>query len=327
MVTIGAQWQPLGQTCDILLTKGIFLGMATTRAIAPPVPPSYFQRVIRSSHDRFWNCQADSFVHNLPLVIMYSGYSLWPTNHSFERARSDIFAVELVVGGNADLQQDTRHMVVSPGEAFLLHKGHRHRFSTGPAGRLNKRMVVIEGIMLEIVLRSLGLESIDVVRLERPGRLAGLIKQVNRLSGSRGENYMWQLSLLAYEILLELAKNVLYLEVPTSVSLALNYMNRNVEKNLTLPEIAARSGVSMYHFSRLFQKSMKTPPMTFFHRQKMTFARNLLANSTLLVKEIAALLGYDDPFYFSAQFTRYEGVSPRAYRSRHRQTWWAPGEQ
>lgn len=289
--------------------------------------PDYYNRVIRSTYDCFWNSQPDAVVHNLPLVIMYSGYSVWPPGHAFERARSDIFAVELVVGGGAEMTQGGRKHTVVPGQAFLLHKAQSHRFATGQAGRLAKRMVVIEGIMLEIVLRALELESTDVITLQHPGRLAQLIKQANRLSGNRGENCMWQISLLAYEILLELAKNRLYKDLPTSVALALNFMSSNIESNLSLADIARRSGLSVFHFSRLFHKSMNTPPMTFFHRQKMAFARNLLANSTLLVKEIAAILGYDDPLYFSAQFTKSEGISPRAFRERQRGSWWSPSEE
>jgi len=293
----------------------------------PHTLPDYYSRAIRSGADTFWNCQADSFIHNLPLVIMYCGHSTWPADHYYERKVSDVFVVEMVTAGNAILKQGTRTFTVNPGEVFLLRKGEYHRFTTGPAGFLHKRMAIIDGIMLDIVLRSLGLEEMDVVRLEHPGRLAGLLRRSNRLLGSREENYMWEVSLLAYEILLEIGRNTLYRDIPTSVSLALNYMNRHVEKNLTLADIAKRSGLSVFHFSRLFSKSMKTPPMTFFQRQKMTFARNLLANSTLQVKEIAAILGYQDPWYFTAQFTKYEGMPPREYRKGHRGVWAAPQER
>jgi AraC family transcriptional regulator, transcriptional activator of pobA len=56
------------------------------------------------------------------------------------------------------------------------------------------------------------------------------------------------------------------------------------------------------------------PPFHVFHRQKIAFAKNLLADTSLLVKEIAALLGFEDPFYFSAQFRKHVGLSPRTYQ-------------
>ncbi|MBD3243763.1 MAG: AraC family transcriptional regulator, partial [Chitinivibrionales bacterium] len=36
------------------------------------------------------------------------------------------------------------------------------------------------------------------------------------------------------------------------------------------------------------------------------------------------VLGFDDPFYFSAQFRKHAGMSPRAYRDAHRMSWQAP---
>jgi AraC-like DNA-binding protein len=46
----------------------------------------------------------------------------------------------------------------------------------------------------------------------------------------------------------------------------------------------------------------------------MDSARYLLTYRGQSVKETAAALGYDDPLYFSKQFRRSAGVSPRAYR-------------
>jgi AraC family transcriptional regulator, arabinose operon regulatory protein len=63
------------------------------------------------------------------------------------------------------------------------------------------------------------------------------------------------------------------------------------------------------------------------HRQKIAFAKNLLSDTTLLVKEIAAILGFEDPFYFSAQFRKHVGTSPSAYRDTARADWQAPASR
>lgn len=292
----------------------------------PRTYPSYYKRsILFPSGDRFWNCQADTFLHNLPLAIMYTGLSRWEAGGVFERAESDIFSVELVTAGNMELVQDGRRAVVEPGQAFILRKGSRHRFVTGPAGFVHKRMAVIDGVILDIVVRALGIEQHDVIRLDNPRRLEWLIKESYRLVGNRDQDYIWHLSRIAYEILLELGRNVLYQGMPRQVALALDYMNLHLQSPaVSLKELADRSGLSMYHFSRLFTKSMGAAPMTYFHRQKIAFAKNLLANTTLLVKEIAAVLGFEDPFYFSAQFRKHVGMSPRAYRESRRSAWQAP---
>ena len=47
---------------------------------------------------------------------------------------------------------------------------------------------------------------------------------------------------------------------------------------------------------------------------KMEHACHLLDSSQLSVKGVAAALGYDDQLYFSRQFSKTIGLSPRAYR-------------
>ena len=52
----------------------------------------------------------------------------------------------------------------------------------------------------------------------------------------------------------------------------------------------------------------------------MDRARALLRGTTDTVAEVAALVGYADPAYFSRQFTAVVGCSPRTYR-RHLSGW------
>ena len=49
----------------------------------------------------------------------------------------------------------------------------------------------------------------------------------------------------------------------------------------------------------------------------MKRARTLLLDRKLLIKEVARRTGYADPLYFSAEFRRLHGLSPREFRRRH----------
>ena len=47
----------------------------------------------------------------------------------------------------------------------------------------------------------------------------------------------------------------------------------------------------------------------------MARARIMLRHTGRSVKEVAQATGYDDPLYFSKQFRRHAGMSPREYRA------------
>ncbi|HXC99652.1 MAG TPA: helix-turn-helix transcriptional regulator, partial [Verrucomicrobiae bacterium] len=56
-------------------------------------------------------------------------------------------------------------------------------------------------------------------------------------------------------------------------------------------------------------------PMDYFTRLRMRHACRLLSSGSASVKEVAAALGYGDPFYFSRVFKSVNKVPPSKYRT------------
>ncbi len=79
-------------------------------------------------------------------------------------------------------------------------------------------------------------------------------------------------------------------------------------------ELAAETGFSNDHFTRLFRRHAGVSPRTFLTRTRTEAARALLHMSDLRIGEIADQLGYDDAFHFSRQFREQTGRSPNAWR-------------
>lgn len=277
--------------------------------------PDYYRNSVSTGDQRFFRTSGEEYLYGLPLFVLDSGLSRWIPGLFCHRRKSRLFSVELITSGNARFIQNERSHTVEPGEVFLVHKDQDQRFEPGPAGYLHKRMVIMDGIMLDMMLHSLGLHNRDVIRIPDPMILIRLIKRINCVIGTGSADTPWLLSQLAYQVLLELGKAAAHTRVPDEVARALRYMDANLQKNLTLSEVAIETGISMYHFSRVFQKSMNCPPISFFIRQKMEYAKTLLANTSMLIKEIATILGYEDPFYFTAQFRKHTGFPPRTFRN------------
>lgn len=98
------------------------------------------------------------------------------------------------------------------------------------------------------------------------------------------------------------------------ISLATHYMNENIEKRLTLNEIAAHFGYSESYFYRLFLKEVHYAPMTYFLHLKIKRACQFLLSTTMKINQISFKLGFEDPYYFSRIFSKIVGVSPKKYR-------------
>lgn len=95
---------------------------------------------------------------------------------------------------------------------------------------------------------------------------------------------------------------------------AIQYMSERLHQQLSLSVLAKHVNVSKPYFSSLFKQQTGYSPIDFFLRMKIQKACNELDMSELSIKEIAASVGFRDPYYFSRQFSRIMSISPTAYR-------------
>lgn len=102
-----------------------------------------------------------------------------------------------------------------------------------------------------------------------------------------------------------------------AVETAIQLMQENIEKTITLNEMASFAKLSVTHFSALFRKKTGHSPIEYFNHLKIQKACQYLIFTTLTIKELSRNVGVDDQYYFSRMFTRLMGVSPSEYRKRN----------
>lgn len=91
-------------------------------------------------------------------------------------------------------------------------------------------------------------------------------------------------------------------------------VHEDLARKWTLNELAAQSGLSGRHLTRVVRDLYQSSPMDRVAKIRMEEAAKLLLYTTHSLQTIADLVGYTDPFSFSAAFKRKLGVSPGAYR-------------
>jgi len=97
------------------------------------------------------------------------------------------------------------------------------------------------------------------------------------------------------------------------VEQAVFFMQKNLHQSIKIKDIAEQVQLSESHLSKLFRNKTGSAPMDYFINLKMQEAIRLLSNQSMLIKEIAFSLGYNDPFYFSRIFTKHIGVNPTSF--------------
>ena len=90
----------------------------------------------------------------------------------------------------------------------------------------------------------------------------------------------------------------------------------SIYKTLSVEEICAKTAYGRAYLFRVFKAETGKTMMEYFMEMKMEKAKQLLRENELSVKEIAELLAFNEPNYFTKTFKRSVGVTPSAYKRR-----------
>lgn len=85
-------------------------------------------------------------------------------------------------------------------------------------------------------------------------------------------------------------------------------------QDIDLARVAKRSGISPFHFLRVFANVLGVTPHQYLVRARLKHAARLLADEERAVTDIALDVGFADLSNFVRSFRRAAGVSPREFR-------------
>jgi AraC-like DNA-binding protein len=106
------------------------------------------------------------------------------------------------------------------------------------------------------------------------------------------------------------------LSTKTLYAVISRFVLSNLERKLSLNEIARHLHLSKEHLCRVFKEETGMTIGEYIQREKIHHAKNLLRNNTLNIKEIAYRLDYSSASQFNRQFKKISGLTPTEYRGK-----------
>jgi AraC family transcriptional regulator len=92
------------------------------------------------------------------------------------------------------------------------------------------------------------------------------------------------------------------------------FINANLEEDLSLAEIAEVADLSQFHFARAFRKSTNLTPQQYLMQQRIECAKELLAKDELPIVEISLLTGFKNQSHFTTLFRKFTKFTPKMWR-------------
>lgn len=105
-----------------------------------------------------------------------------------------------------------------------------------------------------------------------------------------------------------------YTMAPHRLRRAEDFILSNLEGDVSLTDIAAAAGMSLFHFAKAFKRATGRTPHQYLTAQRLLHARALLHDVSLSIGEIARSVGLTHS-HFTAVFTRQLGMTPTEFRA------------
>lgn len=238
------------------------------------------------------------------------------------------YLVLFILSGQLNFQSETRRGKLAKGDALLI----------GPSRQLTATGKELESVLLALAPSFL-LDCAMRMRLVGPQanvtfaseivtdkKLADFVRTLASEMTDEDAGREMMLASLTEQITVHLLRNHASMRRSDELELsrvglidrrirrAVELMHAQLDRELSLKEIADASHLSPFHFSRLFKKLTGASPHAYLAQLRAKRAQQLLAETDYSVSEISARVGYATASHFTKAFRQATGLSPRAFR-------------
>lgn len=209
---------------------------------------------------------------------------------------------------------------VAPGQVLIVPPGVAHAYGADLADPWTLWWLHVMGPDLPEFLSAIGMTAAAPVRdVGDVYRVVALVEEVVQwMAGTATRPHLIAAAGAAWHLMAVLAADRPTGARGSVVDRAREYLQGHLDDRVSVADLAAMASLSPSHFAAVFKQQAGIPVLQFQTQLRMTRARELLDTTERPVAAIAAEVGYDDPFYFSRQFRRVHGVTPRGYRAQHK---------
>ncbi len=269
-----------------------------------------------------------ALVNTNPLIadlhITDIGYYPQARHHFRERPNgSDQFILIYCVGGQGEIHTKEALQAIGSDQYFIIPAGMPHSYRSDEQNPWSIYWIHFSGRKSDAYARFGGqVVSIERTKTSRVNDRIDLFSEIfrnlDRGFSTETLEYVNQClpHMLASFTHLSQFRLIKELGEKDIVAQSINFMLESLTKKLKLEEIAAETGLSASHFSRLFVNRTGHSPIDYFIQLKIQRACRLIDNSGWTIADVSREMGFDDQFYFSRVFRKVMGMSPNEYRKR-----------
>lgn len=236
------------------------------------------------------------------------------------RTETDIIVFQYTLKGAGKIKIEDQIFHLTAGQAFFVKIPSDHQYYL-PSDSSEWEFIHIslfgqEAIRCyEDITNNLG----HILKLNLHSQPISRIIELLRIVSVNKMNDAYEASSFAYSFLMELYRYISNIktddEWPKAISSAITFISNNFQNSIILDDIVDASGLSKYHFTRLFHRSINITPIQYLTTIRINKSIELLKNDKLSIEDIALNVGFSNGNYFGKVFRASLGISPGEYRN------------
>jgi len=278
--------------------------------------PDFFSAQVSQARRFYLNLQPP---RGTKLAVVCGGVEQCAPDYEIRRETFPFYSIEYVARGEGRLKLGRRSHELHPGIIFAYGPGVSQHITTNPQKPLVKYFVDFAGTQSAQWIQQNGLAPGRISQVYPPNEIVPLFDELIR-NGQRGTK---QTPELCRQLLGCLGVKLLEAHAPLkrADSLAFDtyfhcrqFVQDHFRRLRTLEQVARECHVDTAYLCRLFRRFDQLSPYQFLTRLKMNDAAGQLELPGALVKNVAADLGFSNPFHFSRVFKSVFAVAPETFR-------------
>ncbi len=101
------------------------------------------------------------------------------------------------------------------------------------------------------------------------------------------------------------------------VKKVIGYIENNINKKISLEKLASVVNMNESYLSRIFKDELNITISDYIKLKRLEYAKELLKQKNMRIKDVAINVGISDQLYFSRIFTKQFGITPSDYRDKY----------
>ena len=263
------------------------------------------------------------------LQVLWVGKLLYIPGQKMENHFHSFFHMLCVFGGRGHLLIKNSNYLLREGQLFIIPPYCEHEFHSDKTEPLEtievKFNLSVESPLSDIA--NIGRDSnVNIPEIK------SLLEDAIHEASSKDYLYLEKIKTDIYIVLLRIIRQ--YLDTkPKSGTFSpdfipdcnykgvdfkkvIHYMESNLNKNITLNDLAKIGGFSPSYFCKVFRDKFSVTPKHFINSLRLKKAKELLMFTEMNISQIAVLVGFQSIHYFSRYFKEKENMSPLEYKEK-----------